>query len=318
MPPSVISVGDFDFSKYQSKITEILSNLSSSDLFSITAKQLRKLIQGEFNIDLSKVKKEFDEAAVEHFQKYLEFKELSKTFSSVAGSQAESSNTYTKTSYTMPVAVKEEKVKQEHQRYQSDALIEENQEDLIEPIGEFDYLPHRLTRGSKSSKKATVKVKKPRSSPTCILSPELAEICGKSEIPKNVISKSVWEYIKSKDLQDPNNKQYINCDEKLQKVCKTDRMYMFHLSRLLNPHITVLKKEKKYTHKVKSEDGVEIKGEKEKGKKSKFNKLHHLSASLQEIVGCEQDSRPQVTQKLWKYIKENNLQGKFRFFILKD
>ena len=29
----------------------------------------------------------------------------------------------------------------------------------------------------------------------------------------------MWQYIKDNKLQDPKNKQFIKCDEKLSKVC---------------------------------------------------------------------------------------------------
>ena len=40
-----------------------------------------------------------------------------------------------------------------------------------------------------------------------------------------------------------------------------------------------------------------------------FNKPLELSPELQNVVGESELSRPQVTKKVWEYIKNNNLQN---------
>lgn len=40
-----------------------------------------------------------------------------------------------------------------------------------------------------------------------------------------------------------------------------------------------------------------------------FNKPLNLSSELQAVVGESKLSRPQVTKKVWEYIKDNNLQN---------
>jgi len=40
-----------------------------------------------------------------------------------------------------------------------------------------------------------------------------------------------------------------------------------------------------------------------------FNKPLNLSSELQAVVGESRLSRPQVTKKVWEYIKDNNLQN---------
>ena len=40
-----------------------------------------------------------------------------------------------------------------------------------------------------------------------------------------------------------------------------------------------------------------------------FNKPLNLSSELQAVVGESKLSRPQVTKKVWEYIKNNNLQN---------
>ena len=50
------------------------------------------------------------------------------------------------------------------------------------------------------------------------LSENLADIVGGDEMPRHEVVKRMWAYIKENKLQDPKNKQFIKCDEKLSKV----------------------------------------------------------------------------------------------------
>jgi upstream activation factor subunit UAF30 len=323
-------IESLDFSLYQAKVTEILEG---SDLQTITAKSIRKLIQGHFNHDLSLVKKKFDACAIEHFQKYCEFKELAKTFGAGGTSTAASPSVAPKTPVSQkskahaevkvkiesvsPPAVPVKKEKKAAKRVKSSSTVGKdddsdmnNDDDHDTGLdGEFDYLPHRVTRGggraSEAASSATSKKRK-RNPSSCLVSDKLAAVIGCKEVFKNEITRKVWDYIKANDLQDPSNKQYILCDELLQNLAaegeSISRLYMFHLSRVLTPHITIIKKD---TPAKKTKTGG---GEASSGS-SKFNKLHYLSPALMELAGVEQESRPQVTQKLWAYIKGNNLQG---------
>ncbi|KAK4751590.1 hypothetical protein SAY87_005072 [Trapa incisa] len=46
----------------------------------------------------------------------------------------------------------------------------------------------------------------------------LREFVGQSQISHLGCFMRVWSYIKDKNLQDPNNKNMINCDEKLKSI----------------------------------------------------------------------------------------------------
>ncbi|KAG9248327.1 hypothetical protein BJ878DRAFT_538466 [Calycina marina] len=83
----------------------------------------------------------------------------------------------------------------------------------------------------------------------------------------------------------------------------------------VKPKKTVKKRapKKKSASTVKAEDDSEIEvgsdGEiKEKPKKGGFNKPYDLSAPLADLVGAPTLSRPQVVKKIWRYIKEKELQ----------
>ncbi|KAG8093217.1 hypothetical protein GUJ93_ZPchr0012g20792 [Zizania palustris] len=70
------------------------------------------------------------------------------------------------------------------------------------------------------------------------ISPELREfVGGAEELPRTEALKIIWAHIKGNNLQDPNNKKIIVCDEKLKKIFGgRDRVGFLEISGLLNPH----------------------------------------------------------------------------------
>lgn len=67
------------------------------------------------------------------------------------------------------------------------------------------------------------------------LSPALSELFdGETSLSRPQTTKRIWQYIKSRDLQDPTDKRHILCDEKMRAVFKTDRVHMFTMTKLLN------------------------------------------------------------------------------------
>lgn len=44
-------------------------------------------------------------------------------------------------------------------------------------------------------------------------------------------------YIKERDLQDPNDKRQILCDEKMQLVFKQDKVHMFTMNKILGKQL---------------------------------------------------------------------------------
>ena len=47
----------------------------------------------------------------------------------------------------------------------------------------------------------------------------------------------MWEYIKSNNLQNPENKREILADEKLQKVFGKDKVTMFEMNKYISAHV---------------------------------------------------------------------------------
>ncbi|GLT33597.1 hypothetical protein SLA2020_081690 [Shorea laevis] len=69
------------------------------------------------------------------------------------------------------------------------------------------------------------------------VSPEMEALVGVSEIPRTQALKRIWAYIKENNLQDPENKKIIICDEKLKKIFGgKDRVGFLEVGGLITPH----------------------------------------------------------------------------------
>ncbi len=126
-------------------------------------------------------------------------------------------------------------------------VIVNNLEDLSQKYPNHPktaYVKKSSPRTSKASKKkssTTTKKKKATSArklPEKTLSPELATIVGAPSMTRPQVTKKMWEYIKKHNLQDPKDGRLINPDKNLAKVLgSTTPIHMFHLAKLISPHI---------------------------------------------------------------------------------
>ena len=90
----------------------------------------------------------------------------------------------------------------------------------------------------KAAKKAKSAPKKPRAQKENDLSAELEAVVGKGPLSRPAVVKKIWEYIKEKGCQDPNNKRLIVPDDLLAKVFDTkEPIDMMKISGLLSKHI---------------------------------------------------------------------------------
>jgi chromatin remodeling complex protein RSC6 len=66
----------------------------------------------------------------------------------------------------------------------------------------------------------------------------LAVVVGAEPIPRSEITKKLWDYIKSKGLQNPENKREIIADDALRAVFGgKDKVTMFEMTKLVSQHI---------------------------------------------------------------------------------
>jgi len=69
------------------------------------------------------------------------------------------------------------------------------------------------------------------------LSPNLAALLGETELSRPHTVKRIWEYIKAHDLQDPNDRRMVICDERMRTVFKVDKVHMFTMNKILNQNL---------------------------------------------------------------------------------
>lgn len=71
------------------------------------------------------------------------------------------------------------------------------------------------------------------------ISADLAAVVGPGPMPRSEVVKKLWEYIKSKNLQDPANKRNINADDNLKKVFGGKEVVnMFEMTKLVSAHLS--------------------------------------------------------------------------------
>jgi chromatin remodeling complex protein RSC6 len=94
-----------------------------------------------------------------------------------------------------------------------------------------------------SEKKATEKKAKGGPANSSFMKPvqpdaALAAVIGSDPQPRTEITKKIWDYIKSNNLQDPANKRMIRADDKLKAVFGGKaEVSMFEMTKLLNGHL---------------------------------------------------------------------------------
>jgi upstream activation factor subunit UAF30 len=68
-------------------------------------------------------------------------------------------------------------------------------------------------------------------------SEELAAVVGSDPLPRGQVVSKMWEYIRSHDLQNPDNRREILADDKLRRVFGKDKVSMFEMNKHLAGHL---------------------------------------------------------------------------------
>ena len=70
-------------------------------------------------------------------------------------------------------------------------------------------------------------------------SSELAAVVGSSPLPRPEVVSKMWEYIKGRQLQNPQNKREILADDKLQAIfAGKSKVSMFEMNKHLAQHLS--------------------------------------------------------------------------------
>ncbi len=101
----------------------------------------------------------------------------------------------------------------------------------------------KTTKKTAKAKKTTKKTskRKPNAAFMAPMQPSsaLAEVVGSKALPRTQVIKKLWEYIKRRNLQDPNNRRNIRADETLAKIFNGKKVVsMFEMTKLVNKQLS--------------------------------------------------------------------------------
>lgn len=186
----------FDLNKYEPVIDGIIS---TADPDEISPKRIRKAIQQLYDISLEDHRDELKQLIIERYNDLQNNPKILITKKSLA---------------------------------EKDKKIASKTVKVIQKV---------VKRSSKDSKK-TKKRKKVKEGSNSLsatnvqMSPQLQEFLGEKELPRTQVVKLVWNYIKEHDLQNPDDRREIICDDKMKPIFG-EKMTMFSLNKILSKHL---------------------------------------------------------------------------------
>ncbi|EGW34737.1 uncharacterized protein SPAPADRAFT_47821 [Spathaspora passalidarum NRRL Y-27907] len=207
---------EFDPDKYVPTIDAILG---VSDMEVITVKRIRNALQELFGVDLQPHKKDINDLITNRYFLLLDKKEEEEK------------------------TVKKEREEMERQDAPLAAKLSQT---------EYYSVGRRLRavtdhkngkRKSQKKSKSSSSTDKPKRTAAVgfnkemVLSNELANLIGQSRASRPQVVKQLWVYIKDNDLQNPEDKRQILCDERLERLFKKKMVTSFEMNKLLTSHI---------------------------------------------------------------------------------
>lgn len=193
-----------------------------SDLEVITAKRIRRGIQELFAVDLSDYKKEVDNVIMERYLK----------IQAEEDSEDEGTN-----------AKDEEYPDISRDKHFAERLSTElNRRDLREAKRKRTTRtatpPAKKKKAMRepTDKRKAANANNPFNKPM-LLSPQLAEILGETELSRPNTVKMLWAYIKENELQNPQDKREILLDDRLKAAFGVDKVTGFSLNKYLSKHL---------------------------------------------------------------------------------
>jgi upstream activation factor subunit UAF30 len=151
------------------------------------------------------------------------------------------------------------------------------------------------------------------------LSEEMAAIVGVGRANRFRLVKLLWIYIKKHDLQDPNDKRFIDCDAKLQRAFGQARVSAFSMSKFLGRHLLPKEEDGDVAYEAKPAKPAKPTKPAQPAKPAKsrsggarapaggggYTGSSELAAFVGEGIT---NNRFAITKVLWAYIKAHNLQ----------
>lgn len=142
------------------------------------------------------------------------------------------------------------------------------------------------------------------------LSDELAAVLGVGRANHFRVIKLIWKYIKGHELQNPENRNEILCDEKLRAVFKKDKVTGFGMTKLIGAHVH--KNEGPAAPRPKKRKAEPAEGgapaKRPAAKRSGAPAEYKGSAALAAFCGEQISNRFTINKIVWAHIKQHSLQ----------
>jgi len=71
----------------------------------------------------------------------------------------------------------------------------------------------------------------------CVLSEDLAAVMGTERMPRHEVVKRMWAIFRERNMMDPKNKQWVICDQQLERIFKVPKFKAFGMMKYLKHHI---------------------------------------------------------------------------------
>ncbi|ORZ20749.1 SWIB/MDM2 domain-containing protein [Absidia repens] len=236
----------------------VLDILRSSDLETISAKSVRKILQQGTSEPLDEYKKDLNALIMQCLDIVSETappvvkKESPPISSSTSKYSSHLSSAPSTTSIDQPKRPTppppRPRSSASNSKKRTSEMIDSDDEDGTKSTTS-------TTSSSKSTKKKSSTPKKPAKkrnvdaatlqknpfTKSWLLSDTLSNVTGETALSRPGVVKALWKYIKENQLQDPANKTFIVCDEKLKRVFDgQDRIHCFTMNKFIGKHLSDL------------------------------------------------------------------------------
>ncbi|CAL5187928.1 unnamed protein product [Lathyrus oleraceus] len=296
--------------------------LRSSDLNTTTTSTVRRQLESDFGIDLSD-RKAFIREQVDSFLQSVNQQQEDEPENDAVVEDADKPEPSQGSG--SKEETEEEEVEEEEVEEEDDNEKEANEKPKRTRSVKKEKKKKKSTKSKERSNKSGDEVVKKKGGggfcKICSLSPQLQEFVGAPEMARTEVVKQLWAYIREKNLQDPDNRRNINCDEPLRALFGVNSINMFQMNKVLAKHIWPLDSDdviqvksapkEKQKRKREDDDSDEPKGKekRQKGGSGKgFLAPLQLSDALTKFLGESELSRSDVIKRMWDYIKGNSLQ----------
>lgn len=193
-----------DLGKYIPMIDAIIS---ASNPDEVSPKKIRKALQELFSISLDDKRKVLNDLIVERFEDIQEYPRM---------------------------FVRKDDMLKRDQEYAT--LLQNANNTSLKRTRNTEKKAKSVKKKKKSSQKESKRATSGMAARNVILSEKLADLVGASEMPRTQVVKVLWQYIKEHNLQNPEDRREIICDDKMAKVFGTS-VTMFSMNKVLVKHI---------------------------------------------------------------------------------